>query len=71
MKTWEYKIVDSNDVPGRGIFRGKDRSEVEQYLNEFGQEGWEIINLDFHEFDNRMSFCGIAKRERPELDRPE
>ncbi len=37
MKKWEYMIVDSKDVPGGGVFKGKDRSEVDAYLNQLGQ----------------------------------
>jgi hypothetical protein len=63
MQKWEYMIVDSKDVPGGGIFKGKDRSEVDRYLNGLGQQGWEIINLDFRELENRFEFTGVAKRE--------
>jgi len=64
MKKWEYMIVDSKDVPGGGIFKGKDRSEVDGYLNNLGEQGWEIINLDFRELENRFEFTGAAKREK-------
>ncbi|MCF7732458.1 MAG: DUF4177 domain-containing protein [Akkermansiaceae bacterium] len=64
MKKWEYKIVDSKDVAGGGIFRGKDRPEVDKYLNSLGEEGWEIVNLDFRELENRFDFTGVAKREK-------
>ena len=64
MKKWEYMIVDSKDVPGGGVFKGKDRSEVDTYLNQLGQEGWEIVNLDFLELGNRFEFTGVAKREK-------
>ena len=63
MKKWEYMIVDSKDVSGGSIFTGKDRSQVDKYLNQIGQEGWEIINLGFRELDNRFEFTGVAKRE--------
>ena len=46
MKKWEYRIVDSKDVRGGGVFKGKERTDVEAYLNEFGRDGWEIINLE-------------------------
>ncbi|MCP4082869.1 MAG: DUF4177 domain-containing protein [Planctomycetaceae bacterium] len=62
MKKWEYKIIDSKDVPGGGIFKGKDRSDVEEYLNQFGRKGWEIINIDFRELEDRYAFTGVAKR---------
>ena len=65
MTKWEYKIVDSKDVSGGGIFKGKDRDQVEAYLNRFGKDGWEIINLDFNEIGNRFDFSGVAKREIP------
>ncbi len=63
MKRWEYKIVDSKDVGGGGIFKGKDRGDIELYLSGLGREGWEIINLDFRELEARFEFSGIAKRE--------
>jgi len=64
MTRWEYIIVDSKDVPGGGIFKGKDRSEVNRYLNELGDQGWEIVNLDFRELENRFEFSGVAKRAK-------
>ena len=63
MKKWKYMIIDSKDVPGGGFFRGKDRSEVNDYLNQLGHEGWEIVNLDFRELESRFEFTGVAKRE--------
>jgi len=65
MTKWEYKIVDSKDVSGGGILKGKDRADVEAYLNGLGMDGWEIINLDFNELENRFEFSGVAKREIP------
>ncbi len=64
MKKWEYMIVDSKDVASGGIFRGRDRSAIDTYLNKLGQEGWEIVNLDFRELENRFEFSGVAKREK-------
>ncbi len=63
MTKWEYKIVDAKDVSGGGIFKGKDRADLQTYLNGFGKDGWEIINLDFLELGNRFEFSGVAKRE--------
>ena len=63
MKQGEYKILDSKDVPGGGVFKGKDRDDVETYLNQLGKDGWKIINLDFRELENRFDFTGVAKRE--------
>lgn len=50
-------------VGGGGIFKGKARSDAESYLSSFGNDGWEIINLDFRELESRFEFCGVAKRE--------
>lgn len=63
MKKWEYRILDSKDVAGGGIFKGKDRADVETYLNQIGNDGWEVINLDFRELEGRFEFTGVAKRE--------
>lgn len=64
MKTWEYRFIDTKEVPGGGIFKGKSREAVEAYLNELGQQGWEIVNIDALELEGRMEFVGVAKRER-------
>ena len=68
MKKWEYKIIDSIDAPGDvgRIFKRKDRNAIEAYLNELGESGWEIVNIDFRELEDRSSFCGVAKRENQE-----
>ncbi|MBI2434427.1 MAG: hypothetical protein HYV26_16340 [Candidatus Hydrogenedentes bacterium] len=59
---WQYRIVDSQDVPHESLSNG--RADVETYLNTLGQEGWEIINLDFREMSpGRLAFSGIAKRQ--------
>lgn len=63
MKKWEYRVVDSRDIPKNGRFEGKNRQDVELYLNKLGREGWEIVNIDFRDFDERFEFSGVAKRE--------
>lgn len=65
MKKWEYRIVDSSDVSGSGLFKSVERSAVEAHLNELGREGWEIVCLDFREHEGPLGFSGLAKRERP------
>ncbi len=64
MTEWEYRLVDSNDVEEGSFLSGKSREAIEEYLNRLGAEGWEVINLDFVELENRTSFVGIAKREK-------
>jgi hypothetical protein len=64
MKKWEYKIVDTKDVPGGGILKGKSRDSIEDYLNKLGGQGWEIVNLDALELQGtHLTFLGVAKRE--------
>lgn len=63
MKKFEYKIVDSTDVPSAGVFKGRQREDLEAYLCALGQEGWEIVNVDFNELEGRSKFFGVAKRE--------
>ncbi|MAE64212.1 MAG: hypothetical protein CMJ18_08040 [Phycisphaeraceae bacterium] len=65
MKRWEYRIIDSKDASG-GVFRGPDRQKLEDHLNALGDEGWEIVGVDFLELDNRHSFLAIARREKPD-----
>jgi hypothetical protein len=64
LKKWEYKVVDSTQVSG-GIFRGKKFQETEKFFNQLGQEGWEIINIDFNDVTGQMDFVGVVKRELP------
>ncbi len=66
MKSWEYKLIDSRTIEG-GIWswvKGKPPEVVEDYLNQLGADGWEVVHLDWRELERRMSFMGIAKRER-------
>ncbi len=72
MTTWEYKIVDSADVPADShgkmqSFRlhaggQRTRDAIEAYLNGLGAEGWEIISMSFPDTDTGESFVGLAKR---------
>jgi hypothetical protein len=63
MKNWEYKIIDSKDLQRGLSLKFPSREELEEYLCVLGSEGWEVINLDFNEIDNRFSFVGVLKRE--------
>ena len=63
MRRWEYRIVDSKDVPREGMFKGRKRPAIEGYLNSLGAEGWELVNLDTLELEGRTEFVGVAKRE--------
>ncbi len=50
MKKYEYKIIESKDVAKGGFFKGLKRADLEVYLCTLGEDGWEIINLDFNEW---------------------
>lgn len=65
MKKWEYKILDSKDVPRGGLLKGRRRDTLETYLNDLGTQGWEIVNIGFREWGSgRVDFSGVAKREK-------
>jgi len=61
MRKFEYKIIDSKDVASAGVFKGRQRADVEAYLCTLGEDGWEIINMDFRELEGRLEFSGVAK----------
>ncbi len=63
MRKFEYKIIDSRDVASAGVFKGRQRADVEAYLCTLGEDGWEIINMDFRELEGRLEFSGVAKRQ--------
>lgn len=55
MSNWEYKIISS----GKGGFASP--ALLEKFLNDLGQENWEIIS--FHQpSDNALAFHGLARR---------
>jgi hypothetical protein len=55
MSNWEYKVISS----GKGGFASP--ALMEKFLNDLGQENWEIIS--FHQPpDNALAFHGLARR---------
>jgi hypothetical protein len=55
MANWEYKVISS----GKGGFATP--ALMEKFINDLGQEQWEIIN--FHTApDNALAFTGLARR---------
>jgi hypothetical protein len=55
MSNWEYKVITS----GKGGFASPQL--LEKFLNDLGQEGWEIIS--FHtQPDNLLAFSGLVRR---------
>lgn len=57
---WEYKFIDSDHVAKRGTFKTRTEEDFEAYFNALGQDGWEIVALDFS--DMKTVFYGVAKR---------
>jgi len=55
MANWEYKVISS----GKGGFASP--ALMEKFINDLGQEQWEIIN--FHTApENPLAFTGLARR---------
>lgn len=55
MANWEYKVISS----GKGGFASP--ALMEKFINDLGQEQWEIIN--FHTApENQLAFTGLARR---------
>ena len=63
MKKYQYKIIDSSDVESAGLFKGRKREDLEAYLNALGNDGWELVNVDFRELEGGLSFAAVMKRE--------
>lgn len=62
-KKWEYRVVSSHEIQDKNWDGEHMIHEVSAYLNQLGQEGWEIINLDLTETERFYNFFGVAKRE--------
>lgn len=70
MDKWEYKLIDSKKLAETDkmmFFSQKKISlkEAEMYLNTLGDNGWEIIDLDFDFLvHDTGAFVGVAKRKK-------
>lgn len=69
MDKWEYKLFDSKKLlqAEPGIFSRPKVSieEAAAYLNKLGEEGWEIIDIDFDFLvHDSGTFVGVAKRKK-------
>ena len=66
-RRWEYKLIGSDDLAAGGLLGAKaaDREAIEAYLNRLGEDGWEIVGIDFHEpSESPRFFQALARRER-------
>lgn len=52
---WEYRV----EIYGSAL-RGSKSEEIEAYLNEWGEEGWEVISVQQHYGSSKMTI--VAKR---------
>ena len=66
-RRWEYKLLSTKDLPDGGMLglKEREREAVEAYLNQLGEQGWEIVGIDFHDGLGSPSFFqALARRER-------
>ncbi|MFL5386362.1 MAG: DUF4177 domain-containing protein [Longimicrobiaceae bacterium] len=59
---WEYKVVRSDDLPSNwaGSIKPEDRDRL---FNELGEQGWEMVNIDW--VDDTVSDDFVATFKRP------
>ena len=65
-RRWEYKLLSTKDLPGGGMLgmKEREREAIEAYLNQLGDQGWEIVGIDFIEAMGSPSFFqALARRE--------
>ena len=55
MQKWEYRVQTVG-----GFFKGVPADELEELLNEWGVEGWDVVSTHFLENANKINV--IAKR---------
>lgn len=55
MQKWEYRVQTVG-----GFFKGVPADELEELLNEWGVEGWEVVSTHILENANKINV--IAKR---------
>ena len=46
---WEYRITEVGS-----FWKGTKPEDIEDYLNQLGDEGWEVINLHHPENSNKV-----------------
>lgn len=56
IQRWEYKY----ETHSGGAFRAPSDQEIQDYLNELGEQGWEVIDFVQHPNTNKIAFA--AKR---------
>ena len=64
IKKWEYRVQTVG-----GFFTGVKADEVEELLNEWGEDGWEVVST--HVIENANKINVIAKRPLTDRTRRE
>ncbi|MFN3192917.1 MAG: DUF4177 domain-containing protein [Aureliella sp.] len=64
MTKWEYKFINAADLEKSGFFKTVQPEEVEKYLNSLGEDGWEVIVMDFTDTSTFIDFRGVARRPK-------
>jgi hypothetical protein len=68
IKQWEYRVQTVG-----GFFSGVKAEELEELLNEWGEDGWEVISTHIIENANKINVIAkrpLTDRVRRERSRP-
>jgi len=67
-KQWEYRVQTVG-----GFFSGVKAEELEELLNEWGEDGWEVVSTHIIENANKINVIAkrpLTDRVRRERSRP-
>ena len=68
IKQWEYRVQTVG-----GFFSGIKADELEEMLNEWGEDGWEVVSTHIIENANKINVVAkrpLTDRVRRERSRP-
>lgn len=68
IKQWEYRVQTVG-----GFFSGVKAEELEELLNEWGEDGWEVVSTHIIEAANKINVIAkrpLTDRVRRERSRP-
>jgi hypothetical protein len=68
IKRWEYRVQTVG-----GFFSGVKAEELEEMLNEWGEDGWEVVSTHIIENANKVNVIAkrpLTDRVRRERSRP-
>ena len=64
MEKWEYKTLRTKDL-GVSVFSSrKTAAAIDEYLNELGRQGWELVQFNFGSLSGQGRIAGLLKRRR-------